>query len=452
MSKPIIRTDRWELSPNQQDALSLSKTVDEYRAFCHALSYVVMGHWVEISEASSQCAVIERLIHRTANNPNPRHSYFEKRFYKFPSYYRRAAIEFVCGQVSSYLTRYSSWQGGDRNRKDAKPPIFNPMAGCYPSLYKGQCFKLDDDGIAQIKVWNGSDWVWINCPIKSVRKRHLLGHSERKSPSLIARKGKFHLSVPFKLNPEKLKGMPVCAVDVGINTLATCSIVYPDGTVTARMFIHPAVDIDRRDRQIKRVQVAARKTATLSKGFCKVQYRKARQYNKNIAQKASRQVVDFALKHGASVIVLEDLKGWRPKAGRKRSALKQRFHGWLHRFFATLIEEKFIEAGGKVEYVYARGTSSWAFDGSGLVKRDSKQYELCTFKSGKQYNTDLNASYNIAARYWAHKLKLTRRNDGQVQRGKSSTCTSRMPIVLSDLWSIATHSLGQEAPHESLAS
>ncbi len=33
-------------------------------------------------------------------------SYFEKRFYKFPSSLRRAAIEFVKGQVSSFLTRY----------------------------------------------------------------------------------------------------------------------------------------------------------------------------------------------------------------------------------------------------------------------------------------------------------------------------------------------------------
>lgn len=452
MNKSIIRTDCWKLNPRMQDAPSLSMTIDKYRGFCRALSYVVMGHWVEISEASSQCAVIEKLIHKTSKNPSPKYGYFEKRFYKFPSYYRRAAIEFVCGQVSSFMTRYRSWQGGDRKRRDAKPPQFNPEAGCYPSLYKGQCFKLDKEGIAEIKVWNGSDWVWINCPIQSVRKRHLLEHSERKSPSLIVRKGKFHLSVPFKLNPPKLKDGPVCAVDVGINTLATCTIVHSDGTVTARKFIHPAVDIDRRDKQIKRVQVAARKTATLSKGFCKLQYRKARQYNKNIAQQASRQVVDFALEHGATVIVLEDLKGWKPKAGKKRSGLKQRFHGWLHRFFATLTEEKFIEAGGKVEYVYARGTSSWAYDGSGQVQRDSKQYELCTFASGKRYNADLNASYNIAARYWAYKLKLTRRNDGQVQGGRSSVRTSRMPIVLSDLWSIPTSRIGQEAPHDSVAS
>lgn len=435
MSNSIIRTDRWGMSPLKQNAQYLVNTISEYQSFCRALSYVVMGHWVDISSSDSRCAAIEKLIHKTAKNPNPKYSYFSKRFYKFPSYYRRAAIEFVLGQVSSFLTRYRSWQGGQRKRRDALPPKFNPNAGCYPSLYQGQCFKIKSESIVEIKVWTGTDWIWIDCPITSVRERHLLDHSVKLSPALICKNGRFHLSVPFKLKPKKLKGEPVCAVDIGINTLATCSIVYPDGTVTARKFIHPGVDIDRRDKQATLIRKAARKTKKLSKGFCSVRYRKARQYNKNIAHQSSRQIVDFALKHGASVIVFEQLKQWRPKGGKKRSSLKQRFHGWLHRAVVTLSEEKFIECGGKVDYVYARGTSSWAFDGSGKLKRDSKQYELATFPSGKRYNCDLSASYNIAARYFAWKLKLSHRKDGQIRDGKSPSRISRMPIVLSDLWS-----------------
>ncbi|MFZ2288735.1 MAG: hypothetical protein WAV92_03570, partial [Halopseudomonas yangmingensis] len=48
----------------------------------------------------------------------------------------------------------------------------------------------------------------------------------------------------------------------------------------------------------------------------------------------------------------------------------------------------------------------------------AKHYELATFSTGKQYNCDLNASYNIAARYWAWKLKLTRRNGRAVAGGQ----------------------------------
>ena len=106
MNNSIVRTDRWQLNPTPEQLSYLEATVSEYRLFCKALSYVVMGHWTEISEATSRCAAVEKLIHQTSSNPNPKYQYFQKRFYKFPSYLRRAAIEFVLGQVSSFGTRY----------------------------------------------------------------------------------------------------------------------------------------------------------------------------------------------------------------------------------------------------------------------------------------------------------------------------------------------------------
>jgi len=441
MTKSIVRTDKWQLQPSSEVLNYFRATVAEYRAFCKALSYVVMGHWTELVEAKSFCAAVEKLIHKTARNPYPKYAYFGKRFYKFPSYLRRAAIEFAKGQVSSFLTRYRDWQAGIRNRRDAKPPRFNPEAGCYPVLYRGQLIKYNGDlTVAEIKVWNGSDWLWVKVPIAQKRQRNLT--AKALSPSLIVSESACHLSVPFQISPPKRHNSDVvCAVDVGINTLATAAIVRSDGTVTARKFFHPAADIDRRDKQARIIRQKARLTKTLHRGFCKTQYRRARQISADISQQVSRQIVNFALEQGANVIVFENLKGWRPKAGRKRSNMKQKFHGWLHRSLVLLTEEKFVECGGKVEYVFARGTSSWAFDGSGKVRRSSQQYELATFTSGKQYNADLSASYNIGARYWAYKLKLTRRKDGRLSDGKSSSDKSRMPITLSHLWD-------REAPHD----
>lgn len=378
MSRAIVRTDKWGLQPSPDVRLHLLATVDEYRAYCKALSYVVMGHWSALVAAKSFCGAVEKLIHCTQKNPNPKYGYFEKRFYKFPSYLRRAAIEFVRGQVSSYLTRYRAWQADKRPRRDTKPPTFNPAAGCYPVLYQGQLIKFSQDlSMAEIKVWNGSDWVWVSVSVKGLRRRHSVG--ERFSPQLIANERHCHLSVPFKIKLPKREGHVVCAVDVGINTLATASIVCPNGTVLARTFIHPASDIDRRDKQATIIRHKARKTKLLRQGFAKTPYRRAKAINANIAQQVSRQLVNFALAYGASTIVFEDLKGWRPKGGRKRSSLKQKFHGWLHRRLVTLTEQKFQEEGGKTEYVYARGTSSWAFDGSGQVQRSKTQYELAMF-------------------------------------------------------------------------
>ncbi len=436
MSSSIVRTDKWKLSPSGEVKSFLEMAINGYRAFCRALSYVVMGHWAEISVASSQCAAVERLIHQTRQNPNPKYRYFGKRFYKFPSYLRRAAIEFVVGQVSSFLTRYWQWQGGDRARRDAKPPRFNPMAACYPALYCGQCIKLHEDA-AEIKVWNGSDWVWAIVPIAQKRQRHLLDHAKSCSPLLVMRNGKAWLSMPFKLHPRKLSGEVVCAVDVGINTTATVSMILPDGTVTAWRFFHRGADIDHRDKVLKRISHKARLTMSSGgklKGFCNSLYRKAKNLNRNMAHHISKQIVAFAREQGAATIVFENLKGWKPKARRKGSTLKQRFHGWLHRMLVEFTEQKFKEVGGKVETVYPRGTSAWAFDGSGRLKRDKSNYALAKFQTGKRYSADLNGSYNIGARYLAFKQKLAYRNGCQSSTGKSSRLERRMPVTLSLLW------------------
>ncbi|MEQ9549151.1 MAG: transposase [Coleofasciculus sp. G3-WIS-01] len=145
--------------------------------------------------------------------------------------------------------------------------------------------------------------------------------------------------------------------------------------------------------------------------------------------------MNWAAEHGAYVIVLENLKGWRPKGGKRGSSLRQRFHGWMKSRLAQLITEKFEELGGKVEFVFARGTSSNAFDGSGAVKRSKSNYALATFRTLKQYNADLSASYNIAARYWLKTIKPTRRNRSGSVPGGSSRTEPRIPGLLCHLWS-----------------
>lgn len=432
----MIRTDKWLLQASPELQNHIQSTIEQYRGFCRALSVVILNNWPHLQQQKSFTVAVERLIHPTSKNPCVRHTYFQKHFYKFPSYLRRAAIEFVAGQVSSYLTRYGRWLDGERKNPTSKPPVFNVESGCYPAMYKGQMFKVLNDEQVELKLWNGKEWLWFSLDVKSKRERHLRG--EIKSPALVfhpSKQNSLYLSIPVALKPAKLPDTEkVCAVDVGINTLATLSVISPDGTVTARKFIHPAADIDRRNKQARLIKRAARKTKMLSEGFCLTRHRKAQNINRQIAHITSKQIVRFALEQGANVIVFENLKGWRPTAGRKRSPMKQRFHQWLHRKLVLFTEEKFRELGGKVSYVYARGTSSSAFDGTGPLKRSKAQYELATFTTGKQYNCDLSASYNIGARYWAMKLKLIHCKDGQVVSGKSSDTTPRIPATHSTLW------------------
>jgi IS605 OrfB family transposase len=121
----------------------------------------------------------------------------------------------------------------------------------------------------------------------------------------------------------------------------------------------------------------------------------------------------IAQAYSADAIVFEDLKGWKPEGGKKRSNLKQRFHGWLKSLIVELTQRKWAQLGPKTVTVIAAYTSKLAYDGSGLVKRDKQNYALATFSSGKKYNCDLNGSYNIAALGWQ---KLDSRKDYEKRR------------------------------------
>jgi len=437
MVKQNIRTDKWNIVATQEQKELLQNTVSEFRCLVRGLVGVIYAHWTNIGqlEANAQIPAVERLIHATAKNPDIKYRYFGSRFHKFPSYYRRGAIKFAVGQVSSFVTKYREWQSGVRNRKTALPPRLNADCGTYPSLYKNQCIKFaDDNHSAEIKVFTGTDWVWTTIGVTGHRQRHLNPDNTRQSPYLIINDKKCHLSVPFEIKKSKIDDQEsVLSVDLGINTTATISVVNFDGTVSHREFIHPGRDIDRRDKRLKRISRKASLTGKLCKGFARGLYRKAGNINREIGQKISTKLVKIAKQYNVKYIVFEYLKSWRPRGGKKRSVLRQRFHGWLHRRIVELTEMKWIELGGKVGFVYARGTSSNAFDGSGKVKRSSKQYEQAVFATGKRYNCDLSASYNIGARFI---IQLLGGNDPRDKQGKSSCLSPRSQgTTLSMLWS-----------------
>ena len=82
----------------------------------------------------------------------------------------------------------------------------------------------------------------------------------------------------------------------------------------------------------------------------------------------------------------------------------------------------------RISRVCAWGTSMLAFDGTGRVQRGMDaglgSYSVCRFQTGKIYNCDLNASYNIGARYFLREYKKL---PGCPELPKTSRC------ILADL-------------------
>lgn len=443
----ITRTDKWTIEArSESDFQAMCVTSSIYRDYVRFLMHIANTHWPQIGglKGKQRLTALEKLFHPTKANPSPRYARFFQRagFYKFPSYLRRAAINAAIGQVSSFHTRYRDWVcGQSRVRREARPPGFQSACSVNPVLYANQCYRNLTAHSVEIKVFKANDWQWIQVRILSQGVRHLLVNSEMESPSLIIRGNAAQLSVPFKLNVPRLEDSErVCGVDLGINTTAVCSVIDSLGEVHARAFIHNGRAIDKRDKHLARIRRKASATmgkgGSLHRGFGRVHYRKAAQINTNMARQVARKILNVAVQNGATTIVFENLKGWNPRGGRKRSTLRQRFHGWLKAAILKQVEQIAQEVGIKVVTVYARGTSSLAYDGSGELKRDSKHHELATFKSGKRYCCDLSASYNIAARWVAITLKLARKN-GQLLSGKRSSSKPRSRVTLSTLWSVS---------------
>ncbi len=434
----VIRTDKWRLSPTKYQLSILKDTVAIYRDMVRRLISIVNLHWKKIAVCEAKQRYVEQLFHATKENPNPKYNKFfglGTKLYKFPSYLRRAAINDSIGHVSSFQTKYRDWQGKIRKKRFAKPPRLNTRCGVYPDLYKNQCIKVASDyTIAEIKVYKNNDWSWEQITISSLSRRHLIPKAKQLSPTLVVKNGAASLSVPYQIpNLKTVATDKYCGVDIGINITSVCSIVDKSGFIHARKFIHDGTALDKRDKHLARIKRKASLTKKLHKGFAKLHYRKAANINKNIAFSTAKQIVNFAIDNNATTIVIENLRNWKPKGGKRKSSLKQRFHGWVKSAIADRLEQLGQEYGIKIASVYARGTSSFAYDGTGNVKRDKDNYALGSFATGKRYAIDLSASYNIAARHIAYKLKLATKY-GKLLVSQSSDSKPRSWVSLSSLW------------------
>lgn len=449
-----MRTDVWKLVTTSAQKHQMILTVEEYRKYLNPLVLIINAQWLNLVDLTpnKKVSAVEIMIHQTADNPNPKHKYFQSvinkypSFRKFPSYLRRAAIADAIGIVSSFQSRYYEWQSGRRKHRKAKPPKLTAMCKSYPVMYQGQQVKYGlNYQTVDIKVWSGTDWIWLeNIKIKKHGlSRHLVEGNKRQSPALVVNKHKCQLSMPVKIQKvDRADSDFVCSVDMGINNASTVSIVGRNGTVKARKFINPARDIDRRNQRRMMIQKKSSQTANITKqklprGFCQGLYRKSSNINLEISRHVVRGIVEFAKTHNAKIIVFENLSGWKAKAGKKGSLQKQKFHLWCHCKIVELTQHRWNELGGKVVFVNPKYTSAYAFDGSGRVRRSKINYSLAVFKTGKQYNADLSASYNIGARYW-YALIVGDKYSSRVYEGKSSHGTSRTPITLDTLRSLAT--------------
>ena len=403
----------------------LARTLKICRQAVSWLTPVIAGEWENLSRIQGEKKrfnAAEKLIHSTARNLAVYG--FDTEFPKMPSYLRRAILQHVMGCVSSAVTR-----GNEDEVKGAGSDGNHFM----PVFYRDNMYRKQEDHVF-LKLYNGKDWVWQEVRLKKTDLDYLRKYwkdVKAKSPVLVKRRQKYFLRFAFEqevsLTKRCAKDQKICAVDLGINSDAVCSIMTADGTVAARKFIDFPAEKDRLWRVLGRIRKKQREYDPVSaRGL----WAYAGRLNDEIARKTAGAITDFAAMHGVDVIVFEHLD----MRGRRRGKNRQKLHMWKKQAVQNIVMQKAHRLGMRVSRVCAWKTSALAYDGSGLLERDQNNHALATFRNGKQYNCDLSASYNIGARYYIRELlKPVPETERSALEAKVPAVQRRTSCVYADL-------------------
>ena len=164
-----------------------------------------------------------------------------------------------------------------------------------------------------------------------------------------------------------------------------------------RKFIDFPSEKDRMYRVLGRIRRFQREHESVQ---TKSRWAYAKRLNIELGRKIAGAVTKYAKEKHADVIVFEHLETKGKISGRK----KQKLHLWRKRDIQKRCEHQAHRNGMRISRICAWNTSRLAYDGTGTVVRDPKNHSLCVLQTGKRYNCDLSASYNIGARYFIREL------------------------------------------------
>lgn len=388
--------------------LPTAKIYQEAVSFCVD---VFENEWTDIStldtlSAKTYCL---NLIHSTKSNI-AKYTDFDQKFYKMPSYLVKDVIAVSLGQLSSYHSNLQNWY--DNGCKGKKTTLQKNLRK-FPTFYKSNMYTDTDinKDTVRIKLFVDNDWKFISVKLKHTDIQYLRKYYSGKkisNPTLEKKYNKwflrFAVTEEAELHKKPVSEQRVLAIDLGLNTDATCSVMLSDGTILARKFINFASDKDRIWHCLNKIKGIQQKYGSKGTNTKKL-WRYAKSLNNELASKIANAIVDYALEMQVDTIVFEHLD----TNGKKKGSKKQRLTMWKKNTIQRIVEHKAHRHGIRISRICTWGTSKYAFDGSGIVNRGKNANlstcELCKFSSGKIYNCDLSASYNIGARYFIREIQ-----------------------------------------------
>ena len=206
------------------------------------------------------------------------------------------------------------------------PPKHLHMSMLY---YKGM-YKDFADGSILLKLYTGKAWAWVK---HRYTGRPFPKNAELMSPTIVIKKKKVMLHIPVKEMVEdsrtakervKQNEKFVAVALTGSDSLAVCTTIEADGRATAPYFIKGGKELAHRRKLLlgytKRGVAGNDMTHTVGNDALVVPqghqpgranakyYDKITRLTDHYAHEVSRKIVDYALKQGAKLIVLPELK------------------------------------------------------------------------------------------------------------------------------------------------
>lgn len=452
-----------ELAPQIRSTLLVYRSALEYLIkYCYE-------HWDEISaikNPNERFNYAESLIHTTKEHKAQCN--FDELFCGMPCYFRRACLKDALGCVSSYVSNHKNWED---DGKKGNEPTLSAKRFAFPTFYKDNMYHHACNGEqAEIKLFNGKSWEWAKLRLRQTDLKYIATrfcYEKMSAPTLEKKRGvyylRFMISETVELSSVDILKQRICAVDLGTNKDAVCSIMDATGTVLKRKFIDFPSEKDQLYRILNRIKRLQREYGNKN-GAVKNEWAYAKRLNDELAKHISLAIYLFAVENNVDCIVFEHLDMKGKLHGRK----KQRLAMWKKNSIQEMVEHKAHRAGIRISHICAWGTSYLAYDGSGRVIRGRKNLnkheinalipllgkkkplpkdgrpetytnnETCTFQNGKEYNCDLNASYNIGARYFIRAI-LNSLTDGQRKSliekvPDAEKATTRTLNTLKTLW------------------
>ena len=416
-------------------------TVKIYQQAVTFFIQVLDSEWENLVSLSrkQKNGALEKLTHKTILNPSPKYD-FDSAFYKFPSYLRRAVIQSAIGSYSSYQSALNNWEKSNRSTKKPKLSINRNIM---PVFYKKNTYSRLNDYSAEIKIYHQKDWVWLPVTFRKSDVDYIKHHCAdmKEGSPVLEIKGKssslrFSYEESVTLSEEPIETRIVLSVDLGINNAAACTAMLSDGTVIGRKILSYPIEKDRLNHQINHIK----KQQQHGNYKARKAWIFANHTNRHVSEMTANAIIECALEYHADVIVFEYLK----MEGKKQGSKRQRLHLWKKQAVQAMVTHKAHREGIRISRVNPKYTSALAFDGSGFVQRHKNNYSLCRFQTGKAYHTDLNAAYNIGARYYVREIikSLPERDRLEIQAkvpelSKRSTCTLssliNLNVVLKEL-------------------